>query len=248
MDPTRRARWRIDISHMLLPACESTVRAVAQVQSVLDADSQGGTMCVVTGSNLRKARGPLTALAFLLLGAATAAVFWLNKPADTVGTESAEVKTTKVDLSGTSSTSLPDSTPDTTPDTPPETTPSTTSEVSPTTTTTTTAPPTTGATTSAPTTVVFQWGDRLPLLPPGGNAVLVGKPTSSSYTADVSYSLTSAEISAQLVEYLKNASWSVSSSSTSSVLASSAEIRGTFTISPTSSGSKVRIQFSRPAA
>ena len=215
---------------------------------MLDADSQDGTILSVTGSNLRKARGPLTALAFLLLGAATAAVLWLNKPSDVVGTESAEVKTTQVDLSGTSSTSLPDSTPDTTSETPSETTPSTTSEVSPTTTTTTTAPPTTGATTPTPTTVVFQWNDRLPLLPPGGNAVLVGKPTSSSYTADVSYSLTPAEISTQLVEYLKNASWLVSSSSSSSVSASSAEIKGTFTITTTSSGSKVRILFSRPAA
>ena len=208
---------------------------------MLDADSQDGTILSVTGSNLRKARGPLTALAFLLLGAATAAVLWLNKPSDVVGTESAEVKTTQDILSGTSSTSSPD----TRPETPLETT-TTTTTTPPTTTTTTTT--TVGTTTPTPTTVVFQWNDRLPLLPPGGNAVLVGKPTSSSYTADVSYSLTPAEISTQLVEYLKNASWLVLSSSSSSVSASSAEIKGTFTITTTSSGSKVRILFSRPAA
>ena len=121
-----------------------------------------------------------------------------------------------------------------------------------TTTTTTTTPTaaitTVGTTAPIPTTVVFQWGDRLPLLPPGGRAVLIGKPTSSSYTADVIYSLTPAEVSTQLVAYLKNASWSVASSSPSGVSASSAEIKGTFTITTTSSGSKVRILFSRPSA
>ena len=121
-----------------------------------------------------------------------------------------------------------------------------------TTTTTTTTPTaaitTVGTTAPIPTTAVFQWGDRLPLLPPGGSAVLVGKPTSSSYTADIIYSLTPAEVSTQLVAYLKNASWLVASSSPSSVSASSAEIKGIFTITTTTSGSKVRILFSRPSA
>lgn len=223
--------------------------AVAALQSVLDAALEWRTVTLVPSSNIRKARGPLTGLAFLLLGAATAAGLWLNKPNEVVGTEYAQPSTTRVDLSGTQRTSS--TTPSTTRMT--VTTGQPTSSAPATSSSTTTTPDSTSSTTTSsssvpPETTPFQWRDRLPLLPPGGSAKLLGTPTQTSYTAEVIYDLAPAEISTQLQEYLKNARWSVSSASATAVTATSSEITGTFSISSTTNGSRVRIQFTRPAA
>lgn len=195
-----------------------------------------------TRDRLRRARGPLTGIALLFLGAAIALFMSTSSSGDSV---TAPVSSASIpdELVATSSSPTSYVEPDTT--APETSTPVMASSTTTPTVATTTAAPVTSSTTrpTATTTTTSRapqpvvWKNVIPALPGGGSASLI-EGNDYRYAVNISYpGYQPAALTTSMENSFKSASWTVSVTGTV-VTVNKGNVKGTVTITASGSGSK----------
>ena len=203
-------------------------------------------------TDLRKARGPLTLLAFLLL--LSGVLLYLKvSPDQTVALdESSPVVQTFPSLGVPLETTAPLTPATTTLDTvPPSSVPTTASIPSVSTTTPITAAPTTAVPVTTPTTAPLapiKWRNVMPSFPAGGSASLVAD-NGDRYAANITYaSLSPTEAASQIGASFGAAGWDVTitaQGTVSSVAVAKSGIQGTVRVSPAGQGALAELDLRR---
>ena len=202
-------------------------------------------------TDLRKARGPLTLLAFLLLLSGVLLYLKVSPDKTIALDESSPTAETFPSLGVPLATTTPPPSV-TTPVTAPPSSSEPTTVVTPgeTTTLPITAPTTVAQVTTSTTTPLtpIKWRTVLPPIPAGGSASLVAD-NGDRYAANITYaSLSSTEVVAQMRDRFETAGWSVTlttQGSVSSIVVTKTGIQGTVKVSPSGQGALAELDLRR---
>lgn len=205
-------------------------------------------------TDLRKARGPLTLLAFLLL--LSGVLLYLKvAPEQTVALDESSPTIETFPSLGvpleTTTPPAPTTSTTTAATTLPSTAPTTTPVSAPTTTAPSSTAPTTITPAATPTTAPLapiKWRNVMPSFPAGGSASLIAD-NGDRYAANITYaSLSSAEAASQIGARFGAAGWDVTitaQGTVSSVVVAKSGIQGTVRVSPAGQGALAELDLRR---